>query len=199
MKCKKARQQILLAETGEISVAPAESLEEHLGRCDGCREYRASVSAITAAAGESLPQGEPSQAVLARIRSAARERETASSILPGSVWTQALAYAAVLAVAVTAWFVAAPNDRIDRIDEMDALLAMVLEEEEGLEQAESGGVEAERLRALANRLLHMEGLSPSDDLDGEVFPDLSPAPAGEPRPTTLQRRSTPAPDPRRCV
>jgi hypothetical protein len=199
MNCKEARRQILLAETHESPAGGDEALRRHLEGCADCAEYGKSLRRIAALAGEALPQGEPSPAVVARIRSEAEGRHVARTLLFQPRWMQALAYAAVVAVAVTAWFARTPQTRIDRIDEVDALIAVIMEEEDDRDEVEPDRAETERLRALAERLLQMEGLAPAENFDEALFGGLSPEPNVESEPTALQWRSTTASDPRRCV
>ena len=70
MNCKDAEREMLLAETGELSRRKLDELEAHISACAACSGRRQGVRQIVAAARHALPGGDPSPAVIARIRAA---------------------------------------------------------------------------------------------------------------------------------
>ncbi len=72
MKCKNTETMILLAQSGELSWLKRRLLRGHLARCERCRQYQASLNQITTATRSLDPDAEVDEAVLERIRKAAR-------------------------------------------------------------------------------------------------------------------------------
>ncbi|MBA4386837.1 MAG: hypothetical protein C0404_02580 [Verrucomicrobia bacterium] len=164
MKCKETEPLILLAESGELPAADREALEAHLKTCAQCAEYRLYVAGLTGLAKKALPAGEPSDLLVGRIMAEARSHAAPRVTSFRRPVLQILAYAAALAVAAGVWLMFKPaengNGRAKRIDHARAIVAMVTDQEvkNGLPAATAGDHDR-ALKALADQLLRMEGLS----------------------------------------
>ena len=195
----------MLSDSGELTEPELKKLEQHLARCDQCREYRDALHQVVSAARASLLEGEPGAAVVERISAAARERIAARRIVFERPARQVVAYAAALALLVVGWLMLSSDDRSGRINEINVILEMTSEDdaserEHGTGQADSDYPLPSReraagehgLRMLADELLLMEGLADDDLTDVEVLRE-------EPRPTALRLRSTVGLQPKKCV
>lgn len=173
--------EMLLAETGELSSRRLERLERHLAECETCRDDRVRMQSIVADAGHALSNREPSRAVITRIESLAADRPAPRFLAFPVPVVRTLAYAAILALLLGGWFVAASARRDSRIGSLSDALAIVAEP-----SAENGSSsDAESLQALARDLLQWEGFA--DDPNGcDLLNSL-----GEPTPTASQRHSSP--------
>jgi len=195
----------MLADSGELTEPELEKLEQHLARCDQCRKYRDALHQVVSAARASLPEGEPDPGVIDRISAAARERIAARRTVFERPVAQVIACAAALALLVWGRLMLSSDDRSGRINEINVILEMTLEDDAlereygtGLADSDYPPPSWERsageheLRVLADELLLMEGLADDDLTDVEV-------PREEPRPTALRLRSTVGLQPKKCV
>lgn len=195
MNCEQSEREILFLQSGEAPAQALQELEEHLGRCEHCRKYRNDFDRIVAAAREALPAGEPGDAAMARIRTAA-EKKTARGqmIIFPQPMTRVIAYAAALTLFIGGWLILSSDTRSQRINDINTIMAMV--SENGPEEMEypNGSDDEQKLRTLARQLLHMEGLTGDDLTDMEFI-----SPHEKPTPTALRSRSIGGLDPKRCV
>jgi len=173
---------VLLEGSGELSDAERRALEAHPD-AERCRK---DVHRLVTTAREALPGGEPGSAALARIREAAEARISRPLVLRPPV-LHGLAYAAALALLLGGWLFFAPNSREDRILEFHALLSV--SDQDASNEAPGTGTLDPDLRALAQQLLLMEGLTPDDEFEAhygaeDFIEDV------EPSPTVLQERNT---------
>ena len=202
MNCQDTERAILLAETGELSDRKQRTLDDHLSTCPACASYRQNARRLMDSAKESLPAGEPSPVVMARIRAAAAARPAAGFSLFRQPALRALAYAAALAVLAGGWLLwsSAPqkteapvaSGSRGALPGLRDLVALALETTppSAAEAAEKSPGEHE-LRALAKELLILEGLAEDEgaEMAGE---ETTPTSDGELSPTVLRLRSTAA-------
>jgi anti-sigma factor RsiW len=197
MNCERVQRRILLAQAGELPARHEPDLARHLAGCPACREYAAAAERLTAGVRRALPAGTPSPAVLAAIRSAAGRSE-AAGVAPAIAWrrpaVQVLAWAAALAVAVLGWL-SYPSGRraVEPGVHLSSLVEIVAEDHAAAAEPAPAGTDG-ALRALAARLLQMEGLAEEEAAETQTA-----TPDAEPQPTTLRSRSRPASDAERCV
>jgi hypothetical protein len=189
MNCEHAQRSLLLADSGELRAAGRRKLERHLAACASCREYRRLLHAAARRAPGPPPGSRDGEERVRRVLRAAGAAEAGRIVRFPSPLLRAAACAAGLALVVGGWLlVSGPKER-DRVAEMHAVLAIVGEAEPRLEaDAEHDG--EERLRALAEQLLLMEGLHP-DGVMAEEF--------AEPTPRSLQSHSSGALPAGRCA
>jgi len=149
---------------------------------------------LVLAAEKTLPDGEPSAAVLARIQSAAAERANERVIAFPRPMMIGIACAAASVLLMGGWFLFPRDGRAQRISDIHVILAMVAEEEAVGEPYEVAAEGKEDLRVLAYQLLLIEGMveEESTGIDGAI-------PDEELQPTAFRLRNTPGPAPRRCV
>ena len=185
MNCKQMEHKILLADSGELQGKELEKLKQHLAECPACHAYQESVRKIVSEAKDNLPIGEPSAKVMSTIRSEAQRRARPGMIFFRHPVVRTLAYAAALVGVISGWLLLTSNGHSDRISELDTIVAMVSEDALQATELANGQEEDQRLRALANRLLLMEGLVVDEFTDMDA---LSPE-FLEPQPTTLRSRS----------
>lgn len=165
MKCENAEQMILLADSGELDQADTVRLEQHLAECANCTAYRKSMLKITGLARQAISSAGPSEATRLKIHAAAaREIERPAHTLWNPL-LQILAYAAVLAIAVTVWFLAKPqisqgNGLAQRIDSTHAIVSMLTPQDTQYGVPKTEKTDSDKaLRALSENLLRLEGLS----------------------------------------
>ena len=184
MKCDEMKRRILLASTGELPPARNEELREHLAACPDCKAYAWESARLVSLAGESLPAADPSPAALASVRARIPARAAAGRLLWFPTWSvRALAYAAVLAIVAGSWFMLQPATPTNGAGDIATIMDMVSEETpEDIETVD----EEDRLRALAERLLVMEGFAEEDTFDEDWS-----TPSEEPVPTGLRSHKTP--------
>ena len=187
---------ILLSQTGELSPGACKELEKHLEECGECRKYRDSMERIMSAAREALPAAEPGEAVMARIRSAAREEAERKIVFFPQYLTRWVSYAAAAAFVICGIGLWSFNHgQIHTAGQMSAI-AMAMGSEADLHVISLlGKAESEReLQALASHLLMMEGFAVDE------LPEPEPTDAfEEPLPTALQLHNTDGPGQKRCV
>ena len=200
MNCEHIQRYMLLAQTGELTERESRDAEAHASSCADCRAYRAELDQVVLLARRSLPAGEPSAATMRSIRAAAAGRR--------KVWTltqpalSVLAYAAVLVLALGAWFVfpRPQNASAGRLSERQARISGVsailsLAEQEAVRSGEPSRVsDEEALRALAKQLLLMEGLGAEESIDESAL-----SPDAEHPATDLRSSNTPGLPMRECV
>lgn len=180
MNCEQARPMILLADSGELAPKRTGNLDRHLSGCPECRAYRESSQAAVRMVGGVLPDSGPAPAVIAGIRSAAQEAvgEAAwlSFRLPA---VRVLAYAAALVALLGGWFALLPAVESDPIGELNALLEVV--SSDGIPASHDADRSREEdVRALAEELLSIEGLSMDVYAESDPFTSLEEPPATDP-------------------
>ncbi|MCE9615440.1 MAG: hypothetical protein K8T26_14310 [Lentisphaerae bacterium] len=151
---------LLLAESGELSESDRRTLDARLAADPAAAAWRGDLRRLTALAGEALPANGPSLAVMSRIRAEAESctRRPAAFGVPAT-WRWGLAYAAALALIVGSWVWHQPSSDGDRIAQIHAIAAMTGTEPAAATPIPAEGDQGERLRALAQELLKMEGLA----------------------------------------
>ncbi len=163
MNCRRAEQWILLGPGGELPDRKRARLEAHLAACARCREYRADLQRLVAAARRGLPAGEPAPRTLAAIRAAARTELAAPTPAAWgwAAWRPALAAAAVLLLCLGGWFrlagPPAPRTTAAAIESGDWQI-LFPDEEGALEQVSEPPLQAE-LSPLDRDLLLLENLA----------------------------------------
>jgi len=180
MNCSKVEQKILLAESGELSDRETEKLISHLSSCRRCEQYRQNVRQIVAAAREKLPDGNLKPNVMTAIHVAA-EKETAkksTGFMPQGVILQfrrpairMLACAAALMLIACGLFMLSPgNGTSGRIDDLNAILAMVSEEDDfGALQYQGIAEPENQLKMLADQLLAIEGFAVDESIGTDLL------------------------------
>lgn len=198
MNCKKMRNKILLAESGELTEREERKLEAHLTVCSDCRAYRENEREIVSAALNAQIVEDTPKDVLARIRSAGEKREKyATRTIIFRPVAQALMYAATLALVIGGWtMLKQGHEQTSRMNEIGVILDMVSDETMiGSEYYEGAIDEVISLQDLADQLLIIEGLMADDIIDGLDEEDL----IEDSRPAVLQSRNIPALCVKRCV
>jgi len=180
---------MLLADAGGLTGRAAAALEKHLQACGACRDHRAALGRLAALAAANLPAGEPGAGAREAVRRAARAAANAPARVTAfpRALRPALAYAALLALVAGGWFMLARERApADRTAQLGTLLSML--ESVEYREAEAPSVDGadEQLRALARRLLAVEGLADDETADWET-----PTADAELPPTTIRSRSIP--------
>ena len=193
MNCEKREQQILLAQSGELSPAAARELDEHIAGCPRCREYRDSLADVLTVSGKALRSGVPSDQSLHRIKVAALNREERGLVTFSRPFAVALAAAAALVIAVGVWKLTPGGDPAPATSDLDAIIMMVQYEDEE-ETALPAAGRQKSIRELADELLSMEGFAVDEWTDDEWLTSDEEPPA-----TGLRSRSNPDSQARICV
>ena len=193
MKCEKRKQQILLAQSGELSDKAVRALEAHIEGCERCRRYRDSLTDVLAASGSALRSGIPSDRTLHRIKVAALNREDRAPIVFARPVVLTLAAAAALVVAVGLWTAMPPVEATDPAGDLDAIMMMV-RYYDAEETSYPAANRPKTVRELADDLLSMEGFA-VDEFSEEEWFILD----EEPPATGLRSRSTPDSGAKTCV
>jgi hypothetical protein len=192
MNRSELERKILLAQSGELAPAEKAELELLLAQSDENMALREELDNLFLQAQNALVSAEPSPGIVSRILSEAREPAGRNRILFTRPAVRLAACAAALALAVTGWFALVPDEeQPDQVSQLQVLVAMV-SEEDVQDEAVTGEMEEERVRALARQLLIMEGFGTEEVFSEEALP-LDPAP------TTLRLRNTTELHPRICV
>ncbi len=171
MNCEESRRLSLLADSGELSGGTAGQLEAHLAACDACRAWRDGVRDVFSAAKNALPAGEPSPAVMSRIRAAAERRTGARVILFRQPLFGAIAAAAAaVLIAAGGWLMLAPGKTAPskHVDRLLVIAAAVSENGVHEPAARNGTEHDQKLRALGAQLLLMEGLVAEESADANL-------------------------------
>ncbi len=196
MNCTTIRNEILLAQSGELSPSRRETLSTHLECCPDCSAFANTARALTESARKRLPQEFPHPSVMVAIRQAAEARGQAKLLWFPTHAVRLAACAAVLAlVAGSAWLAAVPYQRqAFRVAALSTVVTMVSESVMD-DSATVTTVDDDRdLKAVARQLLEMEGFRVDDLFDDEVLSLFE-----EPAPTTTQWRRIPASPAQKCV
>lgn len=181
MNCSRAERMILLSQTDELSGMAAARLRRHLAACGRCRAYGEDVLRLASAAHAALPEGEPGNAVTARIREravAGLSRKSNVLFWPGIGFIGrygrlAAACAASALLLAGAWVVSTreTRHRNERVAGVSALMAILSEEQseaaEHFDRADKGD-----LKALAKQLLMFEGMGfgEEENLEEDFIP-----------------------------
>ena len=190
MNCDKWKMKILLAETGELSSREEAELRDHIESCDECSSYLKDSEAIVSAAGKALPNPSISPAVMANIRSRAKDRIRPKTLLFSTRHTQLLAYAAALALIFGGWFFMSGNNHDLRANTFSAIISATTVNDKNEEEVIS---ENTILSELAEQLLQMEGFYAEDSFIDLEFSEL------EPQTTDLQSHNIPEHPEEKCV
>ncbi len=191
MKPEQLEQWILLRESGELSEADARTLSEHLADDPALAAYAADTQVLMDAAQDGLEVDGPGPECMASLKTKAfgatdlRPRPYARRVM------RVLSYAAVLALALGLWRFHSHADLTDRVGALNAILSLT-DTEQSTSLEDAGDSHEERLDALAQMLLEMEGLGMEDDSwedDAVDFDSL--IPQEERPPTALQWNSSP--------
>jgi hypothetical protein len=177
MNCNEMERKILLSGSGELSEAEEATLNEHVAGCAQCRAYQLDSVGIVKKVSDLLPAEEPSAATVASIISAAEEKISRGKIIQFPLHTLQLAACAAVLVLVAGGVLMLPGGgQADRIDEMNAIIAVVSDSQEEM-------TEEDALYDLADQLLQLQGFMDDDSIETE-YPDE------EQLPTALRLRST---------
>lgn len=189
MNCRSAQEFLLLEESGDLSARRLARLERHLSTCASCRDARASNRLVLDAVRGSLPSGEPSPAVLARISAAASSRAVRPALVFLPAPARLLAAAALFAVLLAGVYsLVARRETAARMEAEDvvAITAMLGHEPESAPGKDTALTPDEELTILARQLLRLEGLQAEEaSLDDLMLSEES-------APTDLQSRSASA-------
>jgi len=162
MNCERAQQRVLLAGTGELPDLEVSELNEHLGGCEECRGFSRETARILSVAGNALPDGDPSTAVMNAIMARAQSNSEETSTIFFRPAIRLLAYAAgfMLILAGGYLYLATEPDTThpSKVSQMSTIVAMVGEDETATIPETVGNSERDNLRALARQLLQHEGL-----------------------------------------
>jgi anti-sigma factor RsiW len=191
MKCAKAEQLILLENSREISAPDAGELAAHIAECETCRDYRSNLEIIMDSARAALPAGTPSDKVMRRIMSKAREQHEGNVVYFNAPVRRLAAVAALVILAAGGWFLAgsnrskAPlpgNDGTEttaavspsHIQTAHSLVEVVASSDiSGPDSAGSTG--EEQLKTLGRQLLRLEGFyieePDPENINGPAAPD----------------------------
>lgn len=78
MKCESAEQNVLLEQSGELKGLRRWLTIRHVRSCAQCRQYRADLNRVTAAARDAMPDLAPGEGVMEQIRAVARKESSRS-------------------------------------------------------------------------------------------------------------------------
>jgi hypothetical protein len=166
---------ILLAESGELSLVAEKKLNRHLKHCSRCSEFSGVANGIISDARRELPDGAPRPAVISRIMAAAGKGNVLSVLVFRRPAFRALAAAAVLLVMVGVWTMLLESKvDVGRVRDMNTILDIASIGDIAIDSDYSGDdVSSEKLHLLAERLLIMEGFTSEDhdELDF-IAPDV---------------------------
>ncbi len=168
MNCRRARNRILLTQSGESTQLGWKMLRRHLVRCPACRAYNAETGELARRAARELSMAEPAAAALAAVGREIRRSRTPASrgmrFLPLRASMAGVGLAAALLLTF-AWLTVRNGSQAGRIEQMRALISLM--EEAGLPEATIERGDGSALRALGIELLRSQGLWAGDE-DGEV-------------------------------
>jgi anti-sigma factor RsiW len=113
MKCERARDGVLLADSGELPVTGRLRLFFHLRGCPSCREYADELSRTTRAYRADSAAGVGERVTGAILDFAERERTRGARAAPAPAWRPAFAFAALalLLAAAGVLLLRAPGER----------------------------------------------------------------------------------------
>lgn len=191
MSCEAWEKEILLAQSGELPLPRAARLKEHLAGCPACAAFSKDSGALLLAAREHAACREPDARLVANIVNRARQAAPPRPILFRRPVQQALAYAALLLLALGAWMLVWDTEGPqNRVEEIGSLVAAVTEHDFEVREEETPAAREAELRALARQLLLMQGMSVDGLFSGE--PDQGPDPDAADAPTASRDRSNAA-------
>ncbi|OVE74060.1 hypothetical protein BVX94_01915 [bacterium B17] len=192
MNCEEIRNQMLLAQSGELPASEIESLKHHLENCEECQNYSQLLDLIAANSRPYDTEG-PSQATMARIHDTMSDTNESKSIIMFPGFVRILAYAAVFAMLIGgALLLPESESQTAGIDNLKDLIAIASEDESYTMQSNGAQDCESEIRVLAEQLLkYQEGNSVY--FIEEVFLPL------EPEPTALQFHNTPESPQEKCV
>jgi hypothetical protein len=171
MKCERAHDFVLLAESSELGRRESHRLAEHLAGCESCREFSRGYVRIRQVAGELPAVTGPTPETMAAIRAEVLRTAGCGRRVLFAPATGALALAAGLVVAVAAVWIAVLSDgAIDRVKAAHSAVAVLTDGTFAM--SEPAADHAGALRALAADILALEGLSAEPSVGVEIFTSL---------------------------
>jgi hypothetical protein len=186
MKCERARELMLLAQSGEGSPRQVRGLTAHMEACTACRTYSIDLQQLVTDAREAMSLREPSPAVITAIRDEAE----AACIQPRAkhwwqpVYSRAVGLAASLTLIVGAWMYYQQPDKQDAAPDIKALLTMASGQppETAVVQPPEVPPVDESFQRLGAVLLEMEGLAMEEwtVADSSMLEDLKELDESEP-------------------
>ncbi len=186
MNCNDIERKILLSGSGELSLDEEKVLCEHLTSCDKCRAYIKNAKNIIDVARRDWQVGEPSKSVIDKIILSAEAGVDRGHILqfPAPALRMLASVAAMLLI-VCGVMMHRGDDQSDRGDELRAIISVVSESTDAVNEQEG-------IFELADQLLILQGFNDVETTESEdQFEELFP--------TVLRLRSTHVLLSRKCV
>ena len=176
--CDKYNQEMLLAETGELTPQKKALLERHLNECSACRAAYHELPLIRSATRRALAVEGPSAEVMQRIRRAASQRQTTQPFMVfPSVWRVPLAAAALFALLTAGYMFILGTDysesraRHYAMQEMRTLVAIVQDDSGNDFSGAFQENNAHDLHGFAMELLRFQGLDTAELFEDDYFFD----------------------------
>jgi len=188
--CDKIRNLILLQDSGELTAGQEDELMKHIGQCPDCSSYRDDVSTLIAEGRTALPDAKPSrQAIEGILQNAGTRRGAVVHFVHPLRY--AAAAAAVLALLLGTYMALYTPDHTSGgpagygVGDVQIMVALASDGSVNTSEEEPGNSDEEKLHALADTLLRLQGFKMEEDEDRSAdITDLL-------MPTALLLRSTP--------
>ena len=196
MNCQRIQHNVLLGQSGELSVRQQRQVNLHVAACPACRAFAAEAALIVRGSRKPL-DASPSEAVMNRILAAAKTRP-APVPAPRDWRRPAIAAAAGILVLLGLWHAAGwrqpasltPGDRLARLSELSSFLTFLVSDdtasgEDVAPTEEIAEIPRQDTPSVARQLLILEGMSVenlTEECDGLT-------PIEERQPTTLRSHS----------
>ena len=188
--CEKIRNLILLQDSGELMAGQADEINRHIGQCRNCRSYLHDVRTLMTEGRTALPDSVPSRRALEKVlESAAAGRGTVVRFV--NPLRYAAAAAAVLALLLGTYIALYTPERTGGgpsgyvVGDVQIMVALASDGSVGTADEEAGRSDEEKLKALADTLLRLQGFKLEEsESEPQDITDLL-------LPTALLLRNTP--------
>lgn len=192
MNCEEIKNQILLAQSGELPDVQIKALKNHIDSCEECRQYARLLDIVSAHSNPYNVDG-PSPETLAQVRNAISEGCKHKPLIMFPAFARMLAYAALFALLTGgALLIPQENSRQAGIDNLKDLIALVSDDNSFATQNNSTKDPEKELRSLAEQLLKYQQGKGVYFIDEEFLPF-------EPDPTASQSHNIPEDHQGKCV
>jgi predicted anti-sigma-YlaC factor YlaD len=189
MNCERYRNDILLADAGELAGQAQYALAEHLRDCTACNAFSESLSISMQSARQVLSTEATAPSSMVSIRHAAERQDQHRLLWFPTPIARVAAIAALFVIMVGAtWVTVSPKQRRAglQVQELSAMVAMVSDAVSDNETTSAMIEDSENLQAVALQILEMEGFAVDDCFESDEAATL----LGQPDPTTTQWRRT---------
>jgi hypothetical protein len=192
MNCEEMKNNLLLAQSGELPDAQCCELKSHIEECEDCRKYSHMLDMISSNI-EPYKGEDPSPATMSKIYDAISTASEQKTVIAFPGFARALAYAALVTMLIGGSLLLPNKDnQISQIDTLKDIMAIVCDDDAYILDGNPSDDPDSEIGMLAEQLLRYQEGSDAYFIDEEYLPE-------ELDPTALQFHNTHELPQKKCV